>query len=259
MTRRVFRSSRLPAVVVVAVLLSACSGGTAKVGNSVLPSVSPSGPAFAYVAVGASETAGVGADDPPTQAWPAVFYRLTMPRSAVYVNLGIPGATVADAVGREVPEALSFHPRVVTVFLNANDVRAGVAASTYQAQLTSLLEQLRQGGKAEVLVANLPPLQDLPLYRSCAPFAPASDGGCDTSVRADPNAVADLVSAYNRAIADAAAATGARVVDLYALAVSKVRDGTEASFLASDGFHPNVAGHRQVAQAFARAYQPVAG
>ncbi len=259
MTRLVSHRSRLPAVVAVAVFLSACSGGTAKVGNSVLPSVSPSGPAFTYVAVGASETAGVGADDPPTQAWPAVFYRLTMPRSAVYVNLGIPGATVADAAGREVPEALTFHPQVVTVFLNANDARAGVPASTYQAQLTSLLEQLRQGGRAEVLVANLPPLQDLPLYQTCAPFAPASDGGCDTSVRADPKVVAGLVSAYNRAIADAAAATGARVVDLYSLALSKVRDGTEASFLASDGFHPNVAGHRQVAQAFAHAYQPVAG
>ena len=108
MTRRVPHRSRLPAVVAVAVLLSACSGGTAKVGNSVLPSVSPSGPAFTYVAVGASETAGVGADDPPTQAWPAVFFRLTMPRSAVIRSF--------------VLNHLIHHRAILCVYLRLNDV-----------------------------------------------------------------------------------------------------------------------------------------
>ena len=47
------------------------------------------------------------------------------------------------------------------------------------------------------------------------------------------------------------------MVDLHALAESKVRNGTEASFIATDGFHPNTAGHRQIARAFAGAYSPV--
>ena len=47
----------------VAGAVGACTGARATVGNRVLPSVSPSGPAFTYVAIGASETAGVGADD----------------------------------------------------------------------------------------------------------------------------------------------------------------------------------------------------
>ena len=241
----------------IAVLVAAasCTTGTTQVGNAVLPSVSPSGPAFTYAAIGASETVGIGANDPPTQAWPAVFYRLAMPRSAVYLNLGIPGATVAEALQREVPEALAAHPRVVTVFLNANDARGGVPPATYQAQLTSLLRQVRQGGAAEVLVANLPPLQDLPVYTACQPYAPATDGGCDTSARVTPDEVAGLVDAYNRAIAAAASATRARVVDLHALTESKVRNGTEGAFVAADGFHPNTAGHREIAQAFAAAYR----
>ncbi|HYT29614.1 MAG TPA: hypothetical protein VEN82_02460, partial [Actinomycetota bacterium] len=59
----------------------------------------------------------------------------------------------------------------------------------------------------------------------------------------------------NRAIGAAASATGAHVVDLYSVAVSKVRNGTEASFLSSDGFHPNTAGHRQLAETFATVYR----
>jgi lysophospholipase L1-like esterase len=244
---------------VVSLLAAAsCTTGATKVGNAVLPSVSPSGSAFTYAAIGASETVGIGANDPPTQAWPAVFYRSTMPRSAVYLNVGIPGATVAEALKREVPEALRAHPRVVSVFLNANDARSGVSPGDYQQQLTTLLRQVRQGGSAEVLVANMPPLQDLPVYTSCQPYAPASNGGCDTSVRVTPADVTGLVDAYNRAIAEAAAATGATVVDLHALAESKVRNGTEASFIAQDGFHPNTAGHGQIARAFAAAYRPVA-
>ena len=243
--------------VLLVVAATACSSGQSNVGGAVLPSVSPSGPAFTYVAIGASETAGVGAADPPTQAWPAVFDRLALPRSAVYVNLGIPGATVADALTREVPEALTQHPSLVTVFLNANDARAGVPVETYQQQLTELLRTVRQEGRTEVLVANLPPLQDLPLYTSCAPFAPTADGACDTSVRADPKAVAALVDSYNEAIRAAAAATGSIVVDIAAAARARVADGTESSFLAQDGFHPNSRGHRELAEAFARAYRPV--
>ena len=51
-----------------------------------------------YVAVGASETVGAGADSPVTEAWPQLFYRVALPRAAVFVNLGIPGATVAEAI-----------------------------------------------------------------------------------------------------------------------------------------------------------------
>ena len=42
--------------------------------------------------------------------------------------------------------------------------------------------------------------------------------------------------------------------DLHAVLLAAQRDGTEDRLIAGDGFHPNDAGHRAVAAAFAAAY-----
>jgi lysophospholipase L1-like esterase len=114
------------------------------------------------VAIGASETLGFGADDPVRQGWTQVFYRTALPRATTQVNLGIPGATVQEALEREVPEARQLHPDVVTVWLNVNDLLEGVSPSAYEDQLRILLSDLRGNGGPTVLVANTPPLDLLP-------------------------------------------------------------------------------------------------
>jgi acyl-CoA thioesterase I len=239
------------AVTALAVGCVACAGG-GTVGERALPSVSPSGPRLVYVAIGASESVGIGADDPIRQAWTAVFYRLALPRAAVFVNLGIPGATVADALRRQVPEAVSLHPDVVTVFLNANDLIGGVPVSTYRSELTSLLRRVRDGGRAVVLVANLPSLRSLPRFAGCPAASP-----CEGSPRSGP-ALDATVRAYDAAVAAAAARAGAIVVDLHAVGAAIDRSGDAGDFVAADGFHPNAAGHRLIADAFVRAYRRIA-
>jgi lysophospholipase L1-like esterase len=244
------------AVIAAALLLSACGRG-GQVGAAVLPSISPPGDPITYVAVGASETAGVGADQPERDAWPQVFYRTALPRAAVLFNLGIPGATVADALRQEEPVAVDLHPDVVTVFLNVNDMLHRVQPSDYEAQLQRLLADLRGAGHTQVLVANVPPLDRLPSYLRCAPFAPASGGSCDTSLRLPPGALNALVDRYNAAIAEAASRTGGVVVDLHGAGLRV--QGQESTYVSGDGFHPSTAGHRLIAQAFAEAYRRLSG
>jgi lysophospholipase L1-like esterase len=177
-----------------------------------------------------------------------------LPPSARFVDLGVPGATAAEALTQEVPAALQLRPSVVTVWLNVNDVIAGVPPSTYGSELTHLLEELRQGGRADVLVANTPPVQALPAYRSCLPYVTTATG-CDTSARApSPSTVAATISAYNTQIDAAATATGARVVDLFALSTKEIARGRFSSLVSPDNFHPNARGYRLVASAFARVY-----
>jgi len=235
--------------------LAACGHAASGIGAGAVPSVSPSGPALTYVAIGASETLGFGADDPVRQGWTQVFYRTALPRATTQVNLGIPGATVQEALEREVPEARQLHPDVVTVWLNVNDLLEGVSPSAYEDQLRILLSDLRGNGGPTVLVANTPPLDLLPRFVRCEPFAPSPRGGCDAARRLTARELATLVDSYDVAVARAATDEGAFVVDLHALGLAAQRDGTEASLVSGDGFHPSTAGHLAVGLAFASAYR----
>ena len=176
--------------------------------------------------------------------------------------MAVSGSTVAEALAGQVPEAVALSPDVVTVWLNVNDILHGVTPALYEADLTRLVTALRRGGATKVLVANTPPLDDLPAYRACLPGATATAtqrAACPVSgalagavpAPATLNAVAD---AYNAAIARVAAATGAVLVDLHAAGLTARQNGTEASLVSSDGFHPSDAGHALVAKTFAAAY-----
>jgi acyl-CoA thioesterase-1 len=220
--------------------LAALAGCTATARREV-PPPAPTGPPVVYVAVGASETTGVGSDVPLRDAWPRVLYRSAMPQTSVFVNMGIPGATVAQALAEELDQAVALRPTLVTVWLNVNDMIAGVTPEDYERQLGTLVKALRRDGATRVLVANAPPLDRLPSY-----LARRNVGSLP-----EPDVVNDLVDAYNSATARVAAGQGAALVDLHALGMAARADGSEASLVAGDGFHPSTAGYAAVAGAFA--------
>jgi lysophospholipase L1-like esterase len=133
-----------------------------------------------------------------------------------------------------------------------NDLVDQFPPSDYEMRLDQLIAELHQGGAARVLVANTPPLDQLPAYLTCKPFVP-TEGGCDTSRRLPPSVVIRAVDEYNAAIARVAAREGATVVDLHALVLAARQAGTESELVGPDGFHPSAAGHLLVAQAFQQA------
>src|SRR3954449_6393384 len=127
-----------------------------------------------YVAVGASETVGVGADDPATQAWPRVLHDRALAGTR-FVDVGVSGATVRDALTGQLARALAEEPDVVTVWLAVNDAISLVPVADYEQSLGNLVHALRQGGRTEVLVGNVPPLDQLPAYRACLPGSGVTD------------------------------------------------------------------------------------
>ena len=204
-----------------------------------------------YAAIGASETVGIGATNPSKDAWPAVFAASALPAGALYRNYGISGETVAGAITDEVPKALVVKPTLVSVWLNVNDLNAGVSAADYQAQLTTLVHAMRQGGRARVLVANTPWLDHLPLYVACRTGTARFQ--CPAGVQAlTPAAINAAVDAYNRAIAKVVKLEGAELVDLHAQGEVAVE---HPEYVGTDGFHPSTAGHAAVAGAFLTRYQ----
>jgi acyl-CoA thioesterase-1 len=234
--------------------LPSCTDAGSGIGEGP-PPARASGPPVLYVAVGASETVGIGTDDPIREAWPQILFREFLPRESVFTNLGISGATVQEALARELPEAVALEPDLVTVWLNVNDIIAGVAPDRYEAQLDELLTGLRRGARTRVLVANTPPLDRLPAYLACQPNPPEDGPPCLAGRRLPPPAAIDsIVRAYNRAIERVAGRVGAELVDLHAVGLEARAEGTEPGLVSDDGFHPSPAGHRLVAEAFARVY-----
>jgi acyl-CoA thioesterase-1 len=199
-----------------------------------------------YVAIGASDAVGVGADDPANQSWPAVLDTL-LPQGSKLVNLGVPSITLARALDVELPVALdALPPRptarnvaggrgVVTVWLAANDLRAGVTLDAYAANLDTMLRALHAHTDATVLVGNLPDLAAVPAFGGQGP------------------ALAATVSAWNGAIAAAARRDGATLVDLYA---GWRELAAHPEYVGADGLHPSAAGYRRLAHLF---YQSLVG
>jgi lysophospholipase L1-like esterase len=233
-------------VALAAVLLAACSSGSGPAGAN---GPRPSPPPPVYAAIGASETVGIGTDDPPRQSFPQqLLQRLG---SGVLYDFGLPGETTAAAQKDELPSALTVRPTLATVWLNVDDLAAGVSVADYEPQLDELVAALRHAG-ARVLVANTPHLDHLPAYAACRPNPPAGSVTCPlgATVLPPPDQVDALVQAYNAAIARVAVKEGATLVDLYAS--GQVPD-QHPEYVGRDGFHPSAAGAAAIAATFAAA------
>lgn len=249
--------------VILAVLSAGCSSGSgrgseASGGSNASPgppadgTTAPAGPPPVYVAVGASETTGIGAEVPLRDAWPRVLFRTAMPENTIFVNMGIPGATVAQALREELPLALEQRPTIVTVWLNVNDIIAGVTPRQFEGELRVLVNGLRRGGATRVLVANTPPLDRLPAYLACRPDPPLSVPPCRFNEGLPaPDVVNQLVADYNGATLRVVEQEGAHLVDLHAVAMAAREAGIEQALISNDGFHPNAGGYQRVATAFA--------
>lgn len=233
------RARVVPILVLVVLVLVAAACSRSR--PEVLPPPDESGPPPVYVAVGASETTGAGSDQPLRDGWPRVLHRSALPAGSIFVNMGIPGATVAQALAEELNQALASRPNLVTVWLNVNDITQGVSPAEYERQLDRLVKALRGDGSVRVLVANTPPLDTLPAYQA----------GRLLVGFPGPAALQEVVAAYNGAIARVVERQGAHLVDLHAVVMAARAAGTEAQLIGRDGFHPSTAGHAAVAAAFA--------
>ncbi|HWP28418.1 MAG TPA: SGNH/GDSL hydrolase family protein [Chloroflexota bacterium] len=180
-----------------------------------------------YVALGASDAVGVGANDPAREGWVPILHQ-RLPPGTRLVNLGISGSLLRDALKQQLPVAIDAQPDLVTVWLAVNDFNARVPLEEYSAALDELLRQLATRTHAHTLVANLPDLTAVPLYRT----VPAD------LLRAE-------IARWNAAIAASAARHGAVLVDLYSLGPELA---ARPDLIGQDGFHPSPQGYRRLAE-----------
>jgi len=187
--------------------------------------------------MGASDAVGVGSNQPGAQGYvPLVAAHL--PKGSHMVNLGISGIRLHEALSEELPIALSTSPKLVTVWLVANDFVGGISYEAYIQDLNTLLAQLHTNTHASLVIANLPDLTRLPAFSSLS-FT-------------EKEQMLVQIKRWNTGIATAAARYGTGLADLFG-------HGSELTahpeYISGDGFHPSPKGYVQIADIFWAAIQ----
>jgi acyl-CoA thioesterase I len=187
---------------------------------------------FIYLALGASDASGVGAE-PLTEGYVYLIAReLDRQMPGVFlVNLGVPGAR-NDLIKEQVRVAKQLRTKadLVTLWTGANDVVNGDDPKQFQERLRALLGMVKEDISPTIVVANLPDLTQVPRFRTSP----------------SPTVTAARIDAFNRAIAEEIRSAGGSLVDLHA---SAIRDDLVFD---ADGFHPTNAGHQEIALQFLR-------
>jgi len=189
-----------------------------------------------YVAIGASDTFGIGADDPATENWPTDL-AAQLGSSVRLVNLGIPGITLNQALSVEVPITLDAHPDLITVWLAVNDLATNVPLDSYTHDLDLLVSRLQSAAPhARIAIANVPDLLFVPYFSNIP----------------EPQTLFSQVQAYNAAIASVVKRHHVILVDIYQQ-WSQLRNHPE--YISDDGLHPSTLGYSQIAALFYQALQ----
>ena len=238
---------RVPLFLLIAVLAS-CSATTRTAATASAPPPSPAAtvaptttptptpstsPAVRYVAIGASDTVGIGATDPATGSWPARVATLLPPGSA-FVNVGVSGSIAIQAKDAQLPGAIAQKPTVVSIWLAVNDMNATILPASYKDALGAIVDGLVARTDAKVFVGNVPDVRGVPAYKDV-----------------DKNALLQQITAYNDVIAQITKSAPGRVflVDLFTGSAALVSTIT----VSGDGFHPSDEGYKLIADRFAAA------
>lgn len=189
---------------------------------------------LSYVAIGASDAVGIGAV-PLTNGY--VFrIRDALEEESFNVdltNLGIPAAELGEiklAVELLLSDiGLGFVgvPDLITIWVGANDIIAGVDPAEFEANLRDILMQLTEETSAFIVIANIPDLTQLPRF--------IEDPDEDVTI--------ERVNDFNNIIESLALEFDIPIVDLF---VEPIDD----MLVSEDGFHPSNEGHKRIAELF---------
>jgi acyl-CoA thioesterase I len=243
------RRFALHAVVVLAcaILVSGCL-------SSATPPSSTHRETWSVVALGDSVPRGSQCGCTPYPELSASLLTVPATRVVTATNDAVAGSTSADLLAqlRSDPDVISHVEQadVVEIEVGANDVAYGGACGTSIACYRPMIPAIRHNladivARVHQLTEGRPVLLVLLDYWNVwlgGQYAEAR--GLDYVDAAD--AVTDQVNAI---IKGTAAATGSVYVDLRAAFKGPDYSDDETSYLASDGDHPNTAGHEQIAAA----------
>jgi acyl-CoA thioesterase I len=228
-------------VLIIALIQAACSTTTSTQLAQKVVTSAPTQPVsgaqllagpVTYVALGASDAVGVGTDQPAIQGYVPLLAQ-KLPKGSHLINLGVSGIHLHEALSEELPVALPTNPGLITIWLVANDFIANVSYNSYMQDLNTLLQQLRNGTHARIVMANLPDLTRLPIFARLSKQQKAVT--LATILRWNAS-IASIATRYNVSIVDLMAETSLLT--------------SHPAYISGDGFHPSALGYVQLANLF---------
>jgi acyl-CoA thioesterase-1 len=216
-----------PLFLITSVLAFGC--GTGGIGGG------SSGDDVQYAALGASDAVGIGASS-FTKGYVYLIEEgiEDAGSSTNLMNYGVPDIQSGGIRDVELELLdLGNTPDVVTIFTGGNDIIDGAESADFESDLNSILNHLRKIEGVKIFIADLPDLTLFPRFRD----------------RPDSDVTVARVQEFNRIIAQQAMLFGAQVI---ALSSEPVDENT----ISDDGFHPNDAGYRRIADLFLQEILP---
>lgn len=212
--------------------LAACTGSkpanvvpqeqpAAKV-SPVMPTTTITG-AVRYVALGDSTGAGIGAREGGYVA--RIFRKIEAVRDgSTLTNLCISGATSADVLNRQLERGVAADPNLVTLGIGINDIGHGLALEEFAENYDAILNRLKGGTRATIVVSNLPDI-------SSAPRIPPT-------LRSEYQ---QRIIMFNRKLEEVANRHGVVIFDVFGITHEQLAEHPE--YFSADGFHPSDAGY----------------
>jgi acyl-CoA thioesterase-1 len=190
-----------------------------------------------YLAIGASDALGMGAD--PLKNGYVYRIRDELERQTRkdvrLLNLAMPGGTTRDlSQGVQLALRRQVKPDLVTIWAGANDIIDGQDPGDFEKDLRTILIELRDKASAFIVIADIPDLTRSPRFK----------------VQPSRVVTSERIAAFNRVIATQANAFN---VPLVRLSREEVTDEVVSNI---DGFHPSNRGHRIIAQVFLKTILP---
>lgn len=189
-----------------------------------------------YVAIGASDAAGIGAN-PITNGYVFLIeegLEDDTGEEVELINLGIPGAETADFVDAELEVATRTDPDLITIWAGPNDLISGDSVEEFAGNLRELFSTLRAETSAFIVAGTIPDLTRVPRFVE----------------EPDPDVTSARVAAYNDVIRSLASEFGIQIAELTQI----TPDATLVSD--EDGFHPNNEGYRAMADIYLSVITP---
>lgn len=193
-----------------------------------------------YVAVGASDSVGVGTFHPSKDGWVPKFANLIHANTTII--LGRSGSTLADAMNEQLPKVFYQKPNVLTIWLAVNDFNRQILNPlillNYRSDFNKMLRQLRTklDNNTRILVGNMPDLSQVTIYQW---------------LRIPKDLLNIQVKQWNNAISDAVEIHQCELVDLF----SHWKElAGHPEYISVDGFHPSAEGYTRIAEIFYEEY-----